>query len=313
MNDSHDDSLNWRLIDIEPPVLGGVLYHPLCETCRPLEGAELAALADDIKANSLHYPIVTYGDPPKILDGKNRYRGCLKANVPGRWQRFIGTDEQARAFVRSRNLLRRHDNDFLMARSSLALVTTKRGGDRGNQHTGGKPQDLRFASTTVAQAAMIGGVTRSAIEQAARIDSQDTHPMIRRAAELGVIKIGGADRLAAKSREDQQAEVDKWVFDAVRRKEMTPEQRQRAVASRKLAPKVKKEIDPVKQSKLMTVINLASWDVREFVWKKLWAMFGPAMRTRLIEEVIGPDRQAQLGFGDGDEARYSGDIAEDRG
>jgi ParB-like chromosome segregation protein Spo0J len=311
MNDTHDDSGNWRLIDIEPPVLGGVLYHPLAEAFRLLEGAELDALADDIKANGLHDPLVLYENEAGqlvILEGRNRYRACLKVGVEPRWQRFIGDAEDARAFVISRNDMRRHDNAYLRAKAKRALMTLKWGGDRRSAI---KPENLR-PKRTVTDIVALREVTRSAIEQVGRIEK--AHPMIESAVAMGVITLGKADSLAKKSDEDQQAVVDQWLGDAVRKKSFTPEQRERWARRRKLAPTPKKEIDPVRQSSLMTAIKLADWNVREFVFKKLWEMFGPAMRARLIQEVIGPDRQAQFGFADGgDEARYSGDIAEDRG
>jgi hypothetical protein len=315
MNDTHNDSGSWRLIDIAPPVLGGVLYHPLAEAFRLLEGAELDALAADIKVNGLHHPIVLYENEAGrlvILEGRNRHRACLKAEVEPRWRRLVGDAEAAKAFVVSENMKRRHDNEYELAKARRALATITRGGDRRSQNF--KLARGQFEKVSMAEAAT-DHISVTTMARVGRIEEK-AHPIIRRAVELEIIKVKTADRYAGMSPEDQQAEVDKWIAKAVRGKEATPEQRERWAQRQKLNPKPKKEIDPVKQSKLMTVINLASWDVREFVWKKLWAMFGPAMRSRLIEEVIGPDRRAQLGFGDdggGDEARYSGDIAEDRG
>jgi hypothetical protein len=124
------DDRTWGLSDIDPPVLGGSPFHPLAGVYRLLEGAELEALAADIRVNGLHYPIVVYGEPPAILEGRNRYRACLRAGVEATWQRFEGEAVAAKAFVISRNTMRRHDSGYEQAKTARAWMTFKWGGDR---------------------------------------------------------------------------------------------------------------------------------------------------------------------------------------
>jgi hypothetical protein len=75
-------------------------------TDKPLEFHPLA----DIKANGLQEQIMLYEG--KILDGRNRYRACLKAKVPEMlgtaFDPFEGNDDDARAYVISKNIRRRH-------------------------------------------------------------------------------------------------------------------------------------------------------------------------------------------------------------
>jgi hypothetical protein len=79
-------------------------FHPLANIFPLLDGDELGNLADDVKANGLQEPIVLYEG--KILDGRNRYQGCVLAGVEPRFVEFDG--DNPRAYVKSLNILRRH-------------------------------------------------------------------------------------------------------------------------------------------------------------------------------------------------------------
>ena len=92
-------------------IVPGAKYqvHPLAEKFDPMDGTDFDALVADIKANGftgLIGSIVLFED--KILDGRNRYLACLKAEVEPKVEIFTGTHEEAKAFVISANLRRRH-------------------------------------------------------------------------------------------------------------------------------------------------------------------------------------------------------------
>lgn len=78
--------------------------HPLCTLFPRLTGAEFDALRDDIKANGLRQPIILHEG--MILDGGNRYRACVEADVEPVFVDFDGGN--LISFVLSANLHRRH-------------------------------------------------------------------------------------------------------------------------------------------------------------------------------------------------------------
>ncbi len=81
-------------------------FHSLAGKYPLMLGQEFDALVADIKANGLREKITLYES--KVLDRVNRYRATLKAGVEPQFEPFEGTEADARAFVRSKNLHRRH-------------------------------------------------------------------------------------------------------------------------------------------------------------------------------------------------------------
>ena len=82
-------------------------FHKLANIFPLLDGAEFDALVEDIKNNGLHEPICLFED--QILDGRNRWRACLLADVEPRYTDYSGSDPLG--YVVSLNLHRRHLNE----------------------------------------------------------------------------------------------------------------------------------------------------------------------------------------------------------
>jgi N6-adenosine-specific RNA methylase IME4 len=83
-------------------------FHPIASIFPLLEGAELEALAADIREHGLREEVVLYEG--KVLDGRNRTTAALMAGVTPKTREFQGSHQEALAFVWSENFHRRHLN-----------------------------------------------------------------------------------------------------------------------------------------------------------------------------------------------------------
>lgn len=95
--------------------------HELAEAFPPMDGEAFAALVEDIRQNGLLTRITLSADG-KILDGRNRYKACLAAEVEPTFEVYNGdgTREDLVGFVISRNFHRRH-----LTESQRAMVAAR--------------------------------------------------------------------------------------------------------------------------------------------------------------------------------------------
>ncbi|MFH1919716.1 MAG: MT-A70 family methyltransferase [Planctomycetota bacterium] len=84
-------------------------FHQIASIFPLLEGDELEALAEDIRANGLRESAWLYEG--KVLDGRNRATACNLAGVPLKTREFKGDRLAALRFVWSENFHRRHLNE----------------------------------------------------------------------------------------------------------------------------------------------------------------------------------------------------------
>lgn len=98
-------------------------FHELSEIFPLIEGQSLDDLAADIKANGLREKIWTYEG--KILDGRNRFLACQRANVKPEFRKFTGKDPLA--FIVSLNIQRRHLTDAQRAMAAAKIATMRQG------------------------------------------------------------------------------------------------------------------------------------------------------------------------------------------
>ncbi|MFZ0423446.1 MAG: MT-A70 family methyltransferase [Xanthobacteraceae bacterium] len=105
-----------------------VPFHPLANLFPLMEGEAFDDLVRDICANGQREQIVA--ENGMILDGRNRYRGCLAAGVAPRFREFgcdSGDGDDPLGFVVSRNLNRRHLDESQRAMVAARLATMRQG------------------------------------------------------------------------------------------------------------------------------------------------------------------------------------------
>lgn len=129
--------------------------HPLSAAFPIMPADEIAALAQDIKANGLREPGIIFEG--KILDGWHRYQACEIAGIP--FKHFpLPAGRDPVVFVLSRNLHRRH---LSASQRASAVVSCSEWRDRG------KPKSAPGADLqTAAELAKTADVGTRTIERA---------------------------------------------------------------------------------------------------------------------------------------------------
>jgi ParB-like nuclease domain len=162
--------------------------HPACELLPRMAEKEFRELQRDIGRYGLRHPIIV-DEEGTILDGRHRYQAVVR--LPGtdlKVEVFRGTEAEKAALVMSENIHRRHLTTDQRAAIAADLATLGRGGDRGNQYTGGKVSNDPLATseepaTTIAQAAEVMNVSVPSVKRARAIKAKD--PAAHEAAKRG--------------------------------------------------------------------------------------------------------------------------------
>jgi N6-adenosine-specific RNA methylase IME4 len=191
-------------------------FHPIANLFPLLVGEAFEALTDDIRAHGLRQPIVEYEG--LILDGRNRYGACLRADREPRFVTFAGDDPVA--FVLSANLQRRHLDESQRAMVATALASLPRGAH------------AQICAASQAGAAEKLNVSRRAVQHAKVVRTKGIAALVQR-VEQGEIAVSVAAQIAGLPRTAQAALVDQpeaKLRSAVKRQ--TRAQRERALAAR---------------------------------------------------------------------------------
>lgn len=174
-------------------IIGDYQTHPAAD-CFPMHTEErLRELADDIKANGLLEAILLYEGA--VLDGRNRLKACLLAEVEPVTIEFVGDPF---ALVRSKNAMRR---DLTEDQRDACLLDTY---DLETEHRGRPKKGAKVAliSTKKSFAKEIGKSERVAQR---KITTKKKAPELHKAVKQGKLSANQAVQLAKAPEEERKA------------------------------------------------------------------------------------------------------------
>ena len=156
---------------------------------------ELASLALDIAANGLLEEITLAGDPPRIVDGKNRLRACERAGVNPSY-RLLRKDIDPRDYVWARNGERR---DLTKSQRAMAIAELLPFSGPGRPRTVDEKDEnsavlQNYGGRTMDRTARQGGFSARLLSDAARVADKNgpATPELRDAVRQGLVTVTGA-------------------------------------------------------------------------------------------------------------------------
>ena len=188
---------------------GEYAVHPVADIFPMMGDDELDTLADDIEANGLREPIQIglLSDESQVwvlIDGRNRYRACMKAGVTPSVDRNQMDPDKIAAWILSHNLHRRHLTTSQRAAIAVDLepalaelaAQRMRAGVKADPVPNSEQGEVGRA---VEQAASMVGVGKSSVQDAKYVAQQDPDTFERIRA--------GAVTASRAARELRQGEV----------------------------------------------------------------------------------------------------------
>jgi ParB-like chromosome segregation protein Spo0J len=151
--------------------LAGLEPHKLALAFPKYKSKDFVILFRDIQEHGVRVPITMFEG--KVLDGRNRFEAAARAGlteIPA--SEFEGSFDQARDFVISLNMNRRHLTDDQRAGIAAKLATMKHGGNRSKPPIGGLPPDIP-PDMSIADAADKMKVSKRTAERAKALERED--------------------------------------------------------------------------------------------------------------------------------------------
>ncbi len=180
--------------------------HPAAELLPRLEGADLAALVEDVRVHGLRTPIVTWTDTQTgeviLLDGRNRLEACRLAGLEPRFEAYQGDDPVA--YVLSCNVARRHLTPSQRAMVAAAALPALQAEAKARQGTRTDLRaNLRGSGKASEKAAALVQVSPRTVEAAAAVLRSGT-PELAEAVRDGRAVVSTAVEVARLPREEQR-------------------------------------------------------------------------------------------------------------
>lgn len=167
--------------------------HPAADAFPLMSDVELNDLADDIRARGLEYPILL-DEENRILDGRNRFIACEKADVEPEFDVYRGDDPVGT--VISLNLTRRHLSESQRAMVASRLASLKQGQKKSNTPIGVSKRDAAEKLNVGA-----GSMDR------ARAVQKSGSAELNRAVDVGDVSLGAASELLILPKQEQTSIV----------------------------------------------------------------------------------------------------------
>lgn len=140
--------------------VNGCRLHPVAALFPPMDEKAFEELVQDIRDNGLREPVVL-DQHGQIVDGAQRYRACVEAQVePSFEHREFKDDREVMPYVVSKNLMRRQLTVSQRAMIAADIANRTRGGDQSVKSPNG---------TSQAEAAEMMGVSPRTVGDAAKI------------------------------------------------------------------------------------------------------------------------------------------------
>jgi Bifunctional DNA primase/polymerase, N-terminal len=182
--------------------------HPAAELF-PLqaEGPDYQALKEDIAANGLRVPVLTYQG--KVLDGRRRLRACRELGVQAPCREWDGRGSPV-GLVLSLNVARRHLTEsqraMVAARAKPLFEAEAAARMRAGRAADPPPNSEQGAGEVAAQAAARLNVGRGLVYQAQHVLRHGV-PELQRAVETGQVRLAAAAELADLPQAEQSEAV----------------------------------------------------------------------------------------------------------
>ena len=164
-------------------------------------------LVRSISENGLLDPITVCGD--QIVDGRHRYKACLKAGVYPRFEQ-LPDETNPMAFVLAKNVARRHLSTSLRAATAYRASTLPLS---AALRTDGDACAKLHAGITQQQAADLLGVSLRSLHHARAVLAPDSPavPELRQAVDHGLVTVSDAAKIVGEPPDVQSAAVDRVV------------------------------------------------------------------------------------------------------
>jgi protein gp37 len=164
-------------------------FHPVANIFPLMGEAELAELAEDIRANGQREPVWLHRDG-RIVDGRNRWLACRKLGIEAQTRTVERDDAELVRFAISLNLHRRHLSESQRGMVAARIANLKLG---DNQH---KTKDAQIcAPVSQTAAATLLKVSRGTVQSARKVIEAGA-PELVAAVEQGEMSVSTAAKTA---------------------------------------------------------------------------------------------------------------------